>query len=69
MAFWTLYKREINDYFNSAVAYVVLFGSSIVKGVQFWFILTAVMGPPVYKEQSVLQIFFNWPLFWLLVLV
>src|SRR5271154_4617077 len=69
MAFWTLYKREFTSYFQSAVAYVVLFGSAIVQGVQFWFILSAVMGPPVYKEQSIMQIFFTWPLFWLLILV
>ncbi|MCE0523530.1 MAG: ABC transporter permease [Methylacidiphilales bacterium] len=69
MAFWTLYKREINSYFQSAVAYVVLFGSALAQGIQFLFIVSAVMGPPEYKEQSVLQIFFTWPLFWLLLLV
>jgi ABC-2 type transport system permease protein len=69
MAFWTLYKREISSYFQSAVAYVVLFGSAIAQGVQFIFIVSAVMGPPAYTEKSVMQIFFVWGLFWLLLLV
>src|SRR5476651_2516367 len=68
MAFWTLYKREFTGYFHSAVAYVVLFGSAVVQGVQFWFILTAVVSEN-YRDQSILQIFFTWPLFWLLILV
>lgn len=68
MAIWTLYKRELSSYFTSAVAYVVLFGSALVQGVQFWFILSAVAAEN-YKEQSILQIFFTWPLFWLLILV
>jgi ABC-2 type transport system permease protein len=68
MAFWTLYKREFTNYFNSAVAYVVLFGSALVQGIQFSLILKLVTDQG-YKEQSILQIFFNWPLFWLLILV
>jgi ABC-2 type transport system permease protein len=68
MAFWTLYKREFTNYFHSAVAYVVLFGSALVQGIQFWLIL-ALVTQQGYKEQSILQIFFNWPLFWLLILV
>jgi ABC-2 type transport system permease protein len=68
MAFWTLYKREFTSYFHSAVAYVVLFGSALVQGVQFWFILSAVVDEN-YKDQSVLQIFFTWPLFWMLIFV
>jgi len=68
MAFWTLYKRELNGYFQSAVAYVVLFGSAIAQGIQFGFIVTAVTSEN-YKDQSILQIFFTWPLFWLLLLV
>ena len=35
MAFWTLYKRELNSYFQSAVAYVVLFGSALIQGMFF----------------------------------
>ena len=68
MAFWTLYKRELNSYFQSAVAYVVLFGSAIAQGIQFIFIVTAVTSSS-YREQSVMQIFFTWPLFWLIMLV
>ena len=68
MAFWTLYKREFTSYFHSAVAYVVLFGSALVQGIQFSLILKLVSDQG-YKEQSILQIFFNWPLFWLLILV
>lgn len=68
MAFWTLYKRELNSYFQSAVAYVVLFGSAVAQGIQFIFIVSAVVAEN-YKEQSILQIFFTWPLFWLLLLV
>ena len=68
MAFWTLYKRELNSYFQSAVAYVVLFGSAVAQGIQFIFIVTAVSSEN-YREQSVMQIFFTWPLFWLVMLV
>ena len=68
MAFWTLYKREFNSYFNSAVAYIVLFASAIVQGIMFAVILTAVMEAN-YKEQSILQIFFTFTLFWLIILV
>lgn len=68
MAFWTLYKRELNSYFQSAVAYVVLFGSALAQGIQFIFIVTAVTTQN-YKDHSILQIFFTWPLFWLLLLV
>jgi len=68
MAFWTLYKRELTTYFHSAVAYIVLFGSALVQGVMFSFILSAVTSEN-YRDQSILQIFFTWPLFWLLILV
>jgi ABC-2 type transport system permease protein len=68
MAFWTLYKREFTSYFQSAVAYVVLFGSALVQGVLFWFIVSAVSADN-YKDQSILQIFFTFPLFWILILV
>jgi ABC-2 type transport system permease protein len=68
MAFWTLYKREFTGYFHSAVAYVVLFGSAVVQGFQFGYILQIVTEDN-YKDQSILQIFFVWPLFWLLILV
>ena len=34
MAFWTLYKRELNGYFQSAVGYVVLFGSALIQSAQ-----------------------------------
>jgi ABC-2 type transport system permease protein len=68
MPFWTLYKREISSYFQSVVAYVVLFGSAVVQGIQFLFIVTAISSEN-YKEQSVMQIFFTWPLFWLIMLV
>jgi ABC-2 type transport system permease protein len=68
MAFWTLYKREFTSYFHSAVAYVVLFGSALVQGVMFSFIVTALTSQHI-REVGVLQIFFTWPLFWLLPLV
>lgn len=67
MAFWTLYKREINTYFQSAVAYVVLFGSAVIQG-GFFVVLVRLIMDVNYKEQSVLQIYFTWPLFWLLLL-
>jgi ABC-2 type transport system permease protein len=67
MAFWTLYKRELNGYFQSAVAYVVLFGSAVIQSM-FFVILVQFIMDANYKEQSVLQIFFTWPLFWLLLL-
>jgi hypothetical protein len=35
MTFWTLYKREFNSYFQSAVAYIVLFGSALIQGIFF----------------------------------
>ena len=68
MAFWTLYKRELVSYFQSIVAYVVLFGSAVAQGIQFIFIVDAISSSN-YKEQSVMQIFFTWPLFWLILLV
>jgi ABC-2 type transport system permease protein len=68
MAFWTLYKRELNSYFQSAVAYIVLFGSALAQGLVFKIIIELVVGQN-YKEQNVLQIFFNFPLFWILLLV
>ena len=68
MAFWTLYKRELNSYFQSAVAYVVLFGSALIQGM-FFIILVSFIWTANYKDQSVMQIFFTWPLFWLFFLV
>ena len=50
MAFWTLYKRELNSYFQSAVAYIVLFGSAVAQGIQFMFIVTAVASE-VYRKR------------------
>jgi ABC-2 type transport system permease protein len=67
MAFWTLYKRELNSYFQSAVAYVVLFGSAVIQSMFFVILLRFIMDAN-YKDQSVMQIFFTWPLFWLLLL-
>src|SRR5476649_2310707 len=67
MAFWTLYKRELNGYFQSAVAYVVLFDSAVIQSM-FFVILVQFIMDANYKEQSVLQIFFTWPLFWLLLI-
>jgi len=67
MAFWTLYKRELNSYFQSSVAYVVLFGSALIQGI-FFVLLVGLISDQNYKEQSVLQIYFNWPLFWLLLI-
>src|SRR5471032_2281836 len=68
MAFWTLYKRELSSYFQSAVAYIVLFGSAIAQGIQFFFIVSAIASSN-YREQNVMQVFFTWPLFWLIMLV
>ena len=67
MAFWTLYKRELNSYFQSVVAYIVLFGSALVQGAFFCVLVNLIVGSH-YKEQSLMQIFFTWPLFWLLLL-
>jgi ABC-2 type transport system permease protein len=67
MAFWTLYKRELSSYFQSAVAYVVLFGSAVIQSMFFVVLLRFIMDAN-YKEQSVMQIFFTWPLFWLIFL-
>jgi ABC-2 type transport system permease protein len=67
MAFWTLYKRELNSYFQSVVAYIVLFGSAIIQGGFFCVLVNLILGSH-YKEQNLMQIFFTWPLFWLLLL-
>src|SRR5476649_2336957 len=67
MAFWTLYKRELNGYFQSAVAYVVLFGSAAIQSMFFVILLRFIMDDN-YKDQSVMQIFFTWPLFFLIFL-
>jgi ABC-2 type transport system permease protein len=65
MAFWTLYKRELNSYFQSVVAYVVLFGNALIQGGFFCILVNLILGSH-YKEQNLMQIFFTWPLFWLL---
>ena len=67
MAFWTLYKRELNSYFQSAVAYVVLFGSAMIQSMFFVILLKFIMDAN-YKDQSVMQIFFTWPFFFLIFL-
>jgi ABC-2 type transport system permease protein len=68
MAFWTLYKRELNSYFQSAVAYIVLFVSALAQGLLFAWLTGQVLAAN-YKEQSVMQIFFNFPLFWILLFI
>jgi len=68
MAFWTLYKRELSSYFQSAVAYIVLFGSALIQGI-FFIVLVRMVMDANYKEQSVMQIYFNWPIFWFLLIV
>ena len=68
MAFWTLYKRELKSYFESAVAYVVLAGSALAQGIQFTLLVQLIVSAN-YKDQNVLQIFFTWPLFWILLLI
>jgi ABC-2 type transport system permease protein len=68
MAFWTLYKREFSSYFQSAVAYVVLFGSALIQGCFFIFLVQSIMDAN-YKDQSVMQIFFQWLLFWFLLII
>jgi ABC-2 type transport system permease protein len=68
MAWWTLYKRELNSYFHSGVAYVVLFGSAIAQSILFVFIVSKIVEVH-FMEQSVMQIFFTWPLFWMLLMV
>jgi ABC-2 type transport system permease protein len=67
MAFWTLYKRELSSYFQSAVAYVVLFGSALIQSV-FFIVLLRVIIDANFKDQSVMQIYFTWPFFWLIFL-
>ena len=68
MAFWTLYKRELNSYFQSPVAYVVLFVSALGQGMVFSWLVGKIVDVN-YKDQSVMQIFFNFPLFWILLFV
>jgi ABC-2 type transport system permease protein len=67
MAFWTLYKRELNSYFQSIVAYIVLFSCAVLESC-FFLILMRFILESHYKERSLMQIFFTWPLFWLLML-
>jgi ABC-2 type transport system permease protein len=47
---------------------VVLFGTAVVQSIEFLFIVSKVVEIH-YTEQSVLQIFFTWPLLWFLLLV
>jgi ABC-2 type transport system permease protein len=68
MAWWTLYKRELSSYFHSGVAYIVLFGTAVVQSIEFIFITSKVVDMH-YVEQSVMQIFFTWPLLWVLLLI
>jgi ABC-2 type transport system permease protein len=67
MAFWTLYKRELSSYFQSVVAYVVLFGSAVIQSGFFCALLRLILDSH-YRERSLMQIYFTWPLFWLLLL-
>jgi len=67
MAFWTLYKRELNGYFQSAVGYVVLFGSALIQSVFFVLLLSVAINNNV-REASVMQMFFNGILFWIFLL-
>jgi ABC-2 type transport system permease protein len=68
MAFWTLYKREFTSYFHSAVAYVVLFGSAVIQGMQFWLFLKFVTDQG-FKDASILQLYFSGMFFWMLILI
>jgi len=68
MAFWTLYKREFTSYFQSAVAYVVLFGSALIQGFQFFLFLHFIMDNGI-REASVLQLYFSGMFFWMLTLI
>ena len=67
MAFWTLYKRELNSYFQSAVAYVVLFGSAVIQSVFFILLVRASIDNNI-KDASVMQMFFSGILFWIFLL-
>jgi len=67
MAFWTLYKRELSSYFQSAVAYVVLFGSALIQGMFFVLLLRIIMEQSI-KDQNLVQMFFNGLLYWLFLL-
>ena len=68
MAFWTLYKREFSSYFQSAVAYIVLFGSALIQGI-FFVTLVRMVIDANYREQSVMQLFFGGLIYWLLLIV
>jgi ABC-2 type transport system permease protein len=68
MAFWTLYKRELNSYFNSIVAYIVLFGSALVQSCAFIIIIDYLSMNNI-RSASVLQVFFAGVFFWILALV
>jgi len=67
MAFWTLYKREINSYFQSAIGYVVLFGSALIQSAFFVLLLSVALNSNE-KEASVMQMFFSGILFWIFLL-
>lgn len=67
MALWTLYKRELSSYFNSAVGYVVLFGSALIQSL-FFIILVEIAVQNNIRGTSVMQMFFNGLLFWLVVI-
>jgi ABC-2 type transport system permease protein len=67
MAFWTLYKRELNSYFQSAVGYVVLFGSALIQSVFFVLLLRVSLDNNI-KDTSVMQMFFTGILFWVFLL-
>jgi ABC-2 type transport system permease protein len=67
MAIWTLYKRELSSYFQSAVGYVVLFGSAFIQGV-FFVLLLKVVTENNIKDTNILQMFFTGLLFWIFLL-
>jgi ABC-2 type transport system permease protein len=68
MAFWTLYKRELSSYFQSVVAYIVLFGSALTQGLLF-VILVTLLAQQNVKDESAFQAFFTCAIFWILLFV
>jgi len=68
MAFWTLYKREVNSYFFSTIAYLVLFASAVTVGCYFSLTFNAMLEKD-FRQYTVLQGSVIGFFFWLMLII
>ncbi len=68
MAWWTLYRREMGSYFQSMVAYMLLFSSAVTSGFIFYIYMTGMVEYSIHTS-SIIQLIFNSAFFYILALV